>query len=250
MLGRTNALCDVTFVVPDNYGGKNSAPGYLDNFYKRFSEIKGQQFDGVIVTGAPIEHLPFEEVKYWGELQAFLDSVKEMDAGMLSLCWGAMATLWHFHQVPKHMTDRKQFGVFAHRISDAAHALVQAIPDGVGIPVSRHTTWRAADVAKAGGGLAVLLDQSETGPGLVWDAALGHAHMINHFEYDRLTLDSEYRRDVAKGTPTGDAIHVPPNYYTGNDPGRDPIFAWKAAGQVLYSPMIGDSPSPYAAPHR
>ena len=91
MLGRTNALCDVTFVVPDNYGGKNSAPGYLDNFYKRFSEIKGQQFDGVIVTGAPIEHLPFEEVKYWGELQAFLDGVKAMDAGMLSLCWGAMA---------------------------------------------------------------------------------------------------------------------------------------------------------------
>ena len=218
MLGRSAAAVEVTWCVPDNYSGKNSAPGYLDKFYKRFSQIKGDRFDGFIVTGAPIEHLPFEQVKYWAELQEFFEFIRAQDAGMLSLCWGAMASIYHFHGIPKHITGRKEFGVFQHQVVDASHPLAQALPHAVGIPASRHTTWKLADfevAVKKSPQLQLVLNSSLVGPCLIWDDQLGHAHMINHFEYDADTLDGEYRRDKLKGTPTGEPIHVPHEYYPG-----------------------------------
>ena len=216
MMGRSNAAVEVTWCVPDNYSGKNSTPGYLDKFYKRFSQIKGERFDGFLVTGAPIEHLPFEQVQYWPELQEFFDFVRAQDAGLLSLCWGAMASIYHFHGIPKHTTPRKEFGVFKHQVLLEAHTLTQALPQDVGIPTSRHTTWKLADVeaaVKKAPQLQLILNSSIVGPCLIWDDELGHAHMINHFEYDADTLDSEYRRDKLKGTPTGEPIHVPHEYY-------------------------------------
>ena len=216
MMGRSNAAVEVTWCIPDNYSGKNSTPGYLDKFYKRFSQIKGERFDGFLVTGAPIEHLPFEQVQYWPELQEFFNFVRAQDAGLLSLCWGAMASIYHFHGIPKHTTPRKEFGVFKHQVLLEAHTLTQALPQDVGIPTSRHTTWKLADVeaaVKKAPQLQLILNSSIVGPCLIWDDELGHAHMINHFEYDADTLDSEYRRDKLKGTPTGEPIHVPHEYY-------------------------------------
>jgi homoserine O-succinyltransferase len=187
MLGRSASHVEITWCVPDNYSGKNSAPGYLDKFYKRFSQIKkdGDVFDGFVVTGAPIEHLPFEEVRYWPEMQEFFEFIRAQDAGMLSLCWGAMASIYHFHGIPKHVTSRKEFGVFQHQVLKPTNVLSLALPGEVGIPVSRHTTWKQEDfeaAARKAPQLELLLSSDLVGPGLIWDSALGHAHMINHFE--------------------------------------------------------------------
>lgn len=235
MLGRSNAFVEITWLCPDDYSGKNSAPGHLDKYYKRFSQVKGETFDGFIVTGAPIEHLPFDQVKYWGELEAFFDRIRDMDAGMLSLCWGAMASLYHFHKIPKHLTMNKQFGVYEHAVTP--HPLLQAVPDQVGIPVSRHTTWKYEDF-EGKDDIEILLASPETGPGLVWDHKLRHAHMINHFEYDLDTLGGEYWRDVKAGTPTGEKIHVPYNYFPGDNPQHAPLHTWKAPGQNFYSNWV------------
>ncbi|EKX38007.1 hypothetical protein GUITHDRAFT_77569 [Guillardia theta CCMP2712] len=233
MLARSPVASDIAWVVPNTYSGKNSTPGHLEKFYKRFNEVKGEKYDGIILTGAPIEHLDFEQVAYWKELQDFFEDVRKMDAGILSLCWGAMASLWHFHGVKKHITPRKVFGVFDHKISSKDRML--AIPDHVGIPVSRHTTWKRDDII-SNPKLEILLDgPEEAGPGLVWDEDLGHAHMINHFEYDVDTLDGEYRRDLVKGTPTGEPIHIPNQYYPGDDPKNTPVLTWQTPGQVFYS---------------
>jgi len=185
LLGRTSAPVEITWCVPNNYDGKNSAPGYIDTFYRRFSEIKNKTFDGFIVTGAPIEHLEFEQVKYWPELQEFFEFIRKQDAGLLALCWGAMASIYHFHDVRKHATSRKEFGVFPHVVCDPTHTLAQALPGTVGIPVSRHTTWNLEEVEAAcrkAPHLQLLLKSDLVGPGLLYDSALGHAHMINHFE--------------------------------------------------------------------
>ena len=177
------------------------------------------------------------QVSYWNELEEFFDRIRDMDAGMLSLCWGAMASLWHFHRIPKHLTMNKQFGVYQHAVSENNHPLVHAIHEDVGIPVSRHTTWKEEDF-EGNTEIQILLRNKETGPALVWDPKLRHAHMINHFEYDLDSLASEYWRDVKQGTPTGEKIHVPYNYFPGDNPQNPPLHTWKAAGQNFYSNWV------------
>jgi len=132
--------------------------------------------------------------------------------------------------------------VFQHQVVDASHPLAQALPHAVGIPASRHTTWKLADfevAVKKSPQLQLVLNSSLVGPCLIWDDQLGHAHMINHFEYDADTLDGEYRRDKLKGTPTGEPIHVPHEYYPEDDPNQTPVHSWKSTGQVFYSNWIG-----------
>jgi homoserine O-succinyltransferase len=176
-------------------------------------------------------------VQYWEELVSFFERIKEMDAGMLSLCWGAMASLWHFHRIPKHLTVHKQFGVIQHFAEDPSHPLLHGIPREVGIPVSRHTTWKEADF-EGKQGIQILLNSQATGPALVWDAKLRHAHMINHFEYDQDTLAGEYWRDVKQGTPTGEPIHLPLHYFPQDNPTNAPPHTWKAPGQNFYSNWV------------
>jgi len=235
MMGRAPVHVDLTLFVPDSYAAKNTSPEYLSKFYKRWSEVKSEKFDGFIMTGAPIETLPFEEVAYWNELKSFFERVRETDASLLSLCWGAMASLYYFHQVPKYITPRKQFGVYSHANLEPTNILMQGLGGDVGVPVSRHTRWDRADIEPLRDRLQLVLDSRETGPCLVWDGKLGHAHMINHLEYDADTLHGEYVRDRAKGTPTGEPIHVPHGYYPSDDPAQTPQHAWKSAGQVFYS---------------
>jgi len=234
MLGRSAIMAEVTFIVPDQYIGKNCKPGYLDAHYKRFSEVRDEKFDGYILTGAPIEHLPFEKVGYWNELQEFFELVEKQEAGLLSLCWGAMASLYHFHQIPKHDVHPKLFGVFKHVVTRPTSIMMLGLPAATGVPVSRHTTWKFEDF-EGKKGCEVLLVSPDTGPACVWDHDKCHVHMINHFEYDVDTLAGEYERDLAKGTPTGDPIHIPWNYYPNDDPTRTPEHTWLSSGQVFYS---------------
>uniref|UniRef100_A0A6U2A4Z6 Homoserine O-succinyltransferase n=1 Tax=Hemiselmis andersenii TaxID=464988 RepID=A0A6U2A4Z6_HEMAN len=234
MMGRSPVMVDIDLIVPDDYVGKNTPPEYLQKFYKRFSDIKDDTYDGFILTGAPIEHLPFEEVGYWKELSAFMERVKDKREGLLSLCWGAMATLWYFHQIPKHMVSSKIFGLYKHDNMSPKAAMMQGLPLHIGVPVSRHTTWKDEDF-EGKKGIEVLMHSDESGPSCVWDPELCHVHMINHFEYDRDTLHGEYLRDLTKGTPTGEPIHIPRHYYPADDPARVPPHKWASAGQVFYS---------------
>ena len=233
VMGRSPIHVDLKFLVPDTYAAKNTPRDYLAKFYQRWSEVANEKFDGIIVTGAPIEHLPFEKVSYWSELQNFFRHVEETRTPLYALCWGAMAALYHFHQVPKYITPRKEFGVFPHQNLCPTHLLMQGLPDVVHVPVSRHTKWKLQDVQRTD--LQVLLDSHETGPCAIWDEQRCHLHMINHMEYDVGTLHGEYTRDSLKGTPTGEPIHLPQYYYPDDDPAKPPRHVWKAEGQVFYN---------------
>eukprot|EP00658_Telonema_sp_P-2_P072441 TRINITY_DN6157_c0_g1_i6.p1 TRINITY_DN6157_c0_g1~~TRINITY_DN6157_c0_g1_i6.p1 ORF type:complete len:274 (+),score=54.09 TRINITY_DN6157_c0_g1_i6:169-990(+) len=213
---------------------RNTPAEHITQFYRKFSEVRTERFDGVIVTGAPVEHLPFEEVAYWSEMESIFDWIEASGSGMYSICWGAMASLYHFHKVPKHLTASKQFGVYHHSVREG-HRLTEGIRDGVGIPVSRHTEWRSDDMANLPTGTEVLLESEQTGPCVVWDRTLRHCHVMNHFEYDADSLDQEYRRDLAQGTPTGEPIPVPANYYPQDDPSNDPGHGWHDPGVRFFN---------------
>ena len=241
MLARAQVPVDVTWCVPDAYAGKNSAPGHIQKYYSRLSEVLSGldadpgRFDAFIVTGAPVEHLEFSEIKYWRQLCALFDRIQKYDLSLLTICWGAMAATFFFYALQKVASPSKIFGVFEHDVLDPTHTLVQALPSKVGIPVSRHCCWRLADVQhllRANPRLKMLMNSPLSGPGLLYDEQMGHTHIINHFEYDVNTLDGEYRRDLKRGTPTGEQIHVPHGYYPNDDPGRPPEHSWKAPGQV------------------
>merc|ERR1711935_1158862 len=154
---------------------------------------------------------------------------------MYSICWGAMASLYHFHGIPKHITEQKQFGVYHHSVKSPRNEITEGIPEGVGTPVSRHTEWRLEDMQDLPAGVKVLLYNDITGPAVVWDANRRHCHVMNHFEYAPESLDQEYRRDLAQGTPTGDPIPVPANYYPSDDPDQSPPHSWKDNGITFYS---------------
>jgi homoserine O-succinyltransferase len=153
-----------------------------------------------------------------------------------TLTWilSLLLAAYHFHGVPKHMTERKVFGCYSHDNMATKEPMCHGLPLHIGIPVSRHTTWKKEDM-ESRKGLKVLLESPESGPCCLWDPELVHVHMINHFEYDADTLHGEYLRDSEKGTPTGEPIHVPKDYYPNDDPSRTPLHKWESAGQVFYS---------------
>lgn len=237
LLSSSDHAVEVTLVVPDGSRNKNTRPEHIAQFYKKFSQIKSQSFDGVVVTGAPVEHLPLEDVKYINELYEIFDWVRDTKAAMYSICWGAMASLYHFHGVPKHLTDNKLFGVFPHERKSCP--LTASLQGEAGMPVSRHATWHIEDMAKLPEGVEVVLNSPESGPCVIWDSNLGHAHVMNHWEYEADTLEGEYQRDLAKGTPTGEPIHVPGNYYPGDDPSKPPNHSWKANSRVFWKEWLG-----------
>jgi homoserine O-succinyltransferase len=236
MLSCSDHKVEVTFVVPDGTKNKNAPPGHIASFYKRFSELKHERFDGVLVTGAPVEHLPFTAVAYWDELKEIFEWIRATKASMFSICWGAMASIYHFHGVPKHVTAAKQFGVVPHKVEQSAcpFSFAQGLPDGVGIPKSTHASWQMEDMRALPTGVEVLAHSADCGPCVVWDGNLGHLHMLGHFEYAVNTLDGEYRRDLKKGTPTGDPIAPPMHYYPEDDPDQTPIHSWSEHGKTFY----------------
>jgi homoserine O-succinyltransferase len=234
MLGQTDVTVDLTFAVPDGAPSKNTPAQHLANFYKKFSEVRNNHYDGVVVTGAPVEHLPFEEVTYWSEMEDIFEWIRETKVGMYSICWGAMATLHHFFGVPKHLTKSKQFGLFPHQILKPCE-MTAGLEDGVGIPVSRHTEWKMEDMTRLPEGIDVVMASEHTGPCVIWDKERSHVHMMNHFEYEVDTLDGEYRRDVSKGTPTGEPIPIPFGYYPNDDPNNAPVHKWRANGTSFFS---------------
>ncbi len=235
LIGATPLQIDLHLIRMSEHQTKNTAAEHMETFYRPFQEVKDEKFDGLIITGAPIEHLPFEFVTYWDELCEVMDWTQTNVQSTFGVCWGGMAMLKHFHGIEKHMLPHKAFGCFPHRTVAHGSPYLRGFSDDFVIPVSRWTEVRQGDV-DADPGLATLLASDEVGPCLIEDAAHRALYIFNHFEYDSDTLKQEYDRDVANGTP----INVPANYYPDDDPARLPLNRWRSHAHLLYGNWINE----------
>ncbi|MEN9062608.1 MULTISPECIES: homoserine O-acetyltransferase MetA [Ponticoccus] len=234
LIGATPLQIELSLIRMSEHQTKNTAAEHMETFYRPFAEVAdtGEKFDGLIITGAPIEHLPFEEVTYWEELTRVFDWTQGHVQSTFGVCWGGMAMIHHFHGVQKHMLDAKAFGAVRHRNCDPASPYLRGFSDDMVIPVSRWTELRRSEIEAAG--LKILIDSDETGPCLVEDPDHRALYIFNHLEYDSGTLKEEYDRDVASGKP----INVPANYYPGDDPTQRPQNRWRSHAHLLYGNWI------------
>jgi len=235
LIGATPLQIDFRLIRMSEHQTRNTASAHMEEFYRPFQEIKHEKFDGLVITGAPIEHLPFNEVTYWEELREVMDWTQTHVQSTFGVCWGGMAMINHFHGVRKHILNHKAFGCFRHKNLAAASPYLRGFSDDVLIPVSRWTEMRQDEV-DAADGLVTLLGSSEVGPALIEDPAHRALYIFNHFEYDSGTLKEEYDRDISAGT----AINVPVNYYPGDDPSRDPTNRWRSHAHLLYGNWISE----------
>jgi len=235
LIGATPLQIDLSLIRMSEHQTKNTAAEHMEAFYRPFQEVKDEKFDGLIITGAPIEHLPFEQVSYWDELREVMDWTQTNVQSTFGVCWGGMAMAYHFHGVPKHMLNAKAFGCFRHQNLAPASPYLRGFSDECVIPVSRWTETRQADIDRAPG-LATLLTSPGLGPCLIDDPAHRALYIVNHLEYDSDTLKQEYDRDVAAGTP----INVPANYYPDDNPAMKPLNRWRSHAHLLYGNWINE----------
>ncbi|MGE0723042.1 MAG: homoserine O-succinyltransferase [Alphaproteobacteria bacterium] len=228
LLGATPLQVELTLVRMSDHVSRNTSEDHIISFYRSWREIREERFDGFIVTGAPVETLPFEEVTYWDELRRIFDWTQSNVHASLNVCWGAQAAVHHFYAVPKHQLAAKAFGVFRHRNLAPASPYLRGFSDDFSIPVSRWTEVRKEDIP-ADRGMRVLMESDETGLCLLDDPAHRSLHMFNHVEYDSSSLGEEYFRDVAAGRP----IAIPANYVPGDDPTRPPENRWRSHAHLL-----------------
>lgn len=233
LLGSSGRPIELTLLVPDSYRSRTTPAEHLAAFYSPWSHVREQWFDGLIVTGAPVETLPFEDVRYWTDLTEILDWAQHHVYWSYHICWAAQAALYHAYGVPKHGLDEKVFGVFEHRIGKPGAALMRGLRDPVPVPVSRHTEVRAGDLP-CGDGLDVLMESDEAGLCLIEDTRRRAVYMFNHLEYDAGTLAREYRRDLAAGR----RVALPRHYFPGDDPDRPAVNRWRPQGRVLFRNWI------------
>ncbi|MEQ9693350.1 homoserine O-succinyltransferase [Shimia sp. SDUM112013] len=235
LIGATALQIELSLIRMSEHKTRNTAAEHMAEFYRPFSEIKesGEKFDGLIITGAPIEHLPFEDVTYWDELREVFDWTQTHVHSTFGVCWGGMAMINYFHGVKKHILDAKAFGCFRHKNMDPASHYLRGFSDDCVIPVSRWTEMKQAEI-DAVPDLHTLLSSDEVGPCLVEDPKHRALYIFNHFEYDSDTLKQEYDRDVAEGTP----INVPTNYYPEDDPSRPPMNRWRSHAHLLYGNWV------------
>lgn len=239
LLGATPLQVELTLLTTSTYQGKTTPLSHLQAFYRTWEDVRERKFDGLIITGAPVEMLPFEEVEYWPELTAILDWTQRHVHSTFDICWGAQAALYHFHRVPKHILPTKRFGVYPHRVIErhdvARPALVRGFDDVFYVPVSRHTETREEDLPK-GVGVEVLATSPQAGLCLVQDVPHRHVLMFNHLEYDTLTLQDEFRRDLGKRAD----VALPENYYPYDDPDQRPRNRWRAYAHLLFGNWINE----------
>ena len=237
LIGATPLQVELSLIRMTEHQTKNTAAAHMEEFYRPFADVaaSGEKFDGLVITGAPIEHLPFEEVTYWDELKDVMNWTQSHVQSTFGVCWGGMAMIYHFHGVQKHILDHKAFGCIRHSNCAPASPYLRGFSDDMVIPVSRWTEMRRDEIESAGG-LNILIDSGETGPCLVEDPAHRAIYIFNHFEYDSGTLKEEYDRDVEAGTP----INVPVNYYPDDDPSRPPQNRWRSHAHLLYGNWINE----------
>lgn len=235
LIGATPLQIELTLIRMSAHQTKNTAAEHMEEFYVPFTDVMDQKFDGLIITGAPIEHLDFHDVTYWDELTKVFAWTQTHVHSTFGVCWGGMAMINHFHNVPKHLTKKKVFGCYRHNITDPSSPFLRGFSDDCVVPASRWTEMRQSDIDVATG-LRTLITSDTAGPCLVEDAAHRALYIFNHFEYDSGTLKQEYDRDVAKGT----AINVPENYYPDDNPALQPVNKWRSHAHLLYGNWINE----------
>jgi homoserine O-succinyltransferase len=235
VIGGTPLQIELTLIRMTEHQSKHTSAAHLEAFYQPFREARERRFDGLIITGAPIEHLDFEDVSYWDELREVFDWTQTHVHSTMAVCWGGMAMLHHFHGVPKHMLPAKAFGCFRHQAVAPSAALLQGFSDSFFVPVSRWTEVRTEDVALHAE-LRLLLHSEDVGPALIEDRQHRAYYMLNHLEYESTTLKEEYDRDAA----AGGRIALPWDYFPEDDPARAPETRWRSHGHLLYGNWINE----------
>ncbi len=223
----------VTFFNVISYIGKNTNPEHMEKFYSTFEQIKDKKFDGLIITGAPVEQMKFEDVLYWDELTRIIDWSKTNVKSTLYICWGAQAGLYYNYGINKVLMDKKMFGVFEHKIDDESSNLMKSFQNGFKAPHSRHTTIQKNEIEKHSE-LTVVSESDDAGVFIVEDKKAHQIYVTGHLEYANNTLDKEYKRDLSKGLD----INIPENYYKDNNPNNEPIYSWKENGDKMYSNWV------------
>lgn len=230
LIGNTPLQVEIVLVHPETYQSKNTPAEYLYRFYQTFSAIQNDRFDGMIITGAPVEQMEFEEVAYWDELAQIMEWSKRNVTSVLHICWGAQAGLYYHYGIPKYPLPAKQFGVFTHYTAEANVPLLRGFDDRFYMPHSRHTEIRREDIEKVED-LIILAESEEAGVCIVADRYGSQIFVTGHAEYDPHTLQNEYQRDVQKGLP----IDIPKNYYPQDDPNQPPLVLWRSHANLLFA---------------
>ncbi|WP_342578593.1 homoserine O-succinyltransferase [Psychrobacillus sp. FSL K6-2843] len=230
LLGNTPLQVNITFMNTATYESKNASKTHLNTFYSTFDEIKEKKYDGMIITGAPIEQLPFEEVDYWREMKEIMEWSKSNVTSTLHICWGAQAALYYHYGIDKFPLDQKCSGVFRHILIDQVEDLVRGFNDEFNAPVSRYTSVSREEIEK-NEHLTVLANSEEAGVFLVKSNDNKYVMVTGHLEYDANTLAEEYNRDLNKGIE----VQMPKYYFPNNDPSSQPLNTWKAHTHLLFS---------------
>ena len=230
LLSNTPLQLQVTFIRMESHISKHTSEAYLDEFYSVFDDIRDTRFDGMIITGAPLDYTKFEDVDYWEELTKILNWTEKHVTSTIFLCWAAQAGLYHFYGLEKKPLEKKMFGLFWHKVLNRKIPLVRGFDDVFLAPHSRHTEVPIADI-HACKDLTVLAESDEAGLFLAMAEGGRKIFVMGHPEYDRITLDGEYKRDLAKGLP----IEIPKNYYKDDDPNNKPLLTWRAHANNLYT---------------
>jgi homoserine O-succinyltransferase len=233
LLGSTPLQVELTLVKMTNHVARNTPSEHIISFYRDFEDIRSERFDGFIVTGAPVETLPFEQVTYWDELRRVFDWTQTNVHAGLNICWGAQAAVYHFHGMPKYQLPAKAFGVYRHRNLAPASPYLRGFSDDFSIPVSRWTEVHSEDIP-ADSGMSILMESDAAGLCLLDDPTHHSLHMFNHIEYDSNSLSDEYFRDLSAHKP----ITIPRNYFPKDDPTRQPENRWRSHAHLLFGNWI------------
>ncbi len=233
LIGASPLQVEMTLVRIGEHKSKNTSEDHLIDFYHIWEEVSDRKFDGFIITGAPIELLQFEDVTYWKKLQQILDWTETNVHSTFNICWGAMATIHHFHRVPKYDLEHKAFGVFRHQNLNPTSPYLSGFSDEFSVPVSRWTEVRANDI-KSESGLEILMDSAVTGPCLIHEKRGNRLYIFNHIEYDSGSLGEEYWRD----RKAGEEIRLPVDYFPDDDPERPPQNRWRSHAHLLFGNWI------------
>ena len=230
LLSNSPLQIEIDFMKIKGHTPKNTSPEHMEQFYRNFDDLKNKKYDGMIITGAPVELLQFEDVNYWDEMKEILDWAQHHVYSTLFICWAAQAGLYHYYGIPKYPLQQKMFGVFEHTHSNSQLPILRGFDDLFFMPHSRHTEIRAEDIKKVDE-LQIISQSAESGVAIVKAKKGRQLFITGHSEYSRHTLDSEYKRDLKKKLP----IQVPVNYYPDDDATKTPLMRWGSAANLLFS---------------
>ncbi len=233
LLSNTPLQIEITFLKMDSYVSKNISVEHMKNFYKTFDDIKDEKFDALIITGAPVETLPFEEVAYWKELERVMQWSKKSVFSTLHICWGAQAGLYYHYGISKYYLNKKIFGIFPVEIENTKTMLLRGFDEIFNMPHSRHTGIKEEDILKISE-LEILAKSDEVGVSIIRSRDKRKIFVTGHMEYDRLTLENEYKRDINSGKK----IAVPFNYYPDDNPEKKPLYTWRSHANLFFTNWI------------